>query len=339
MVASLPCVAQPASTTLWRKEKIMATYDPTITLIRLSDTDLTLADPAEDIRGRQALDMAGEELGEIDDLLIDEREQKVRFLEVTSGGFLGLGATKFLLPVDAITRITDDAVYINQSRERVAGAPNYDPALVDERYVRDVYSHYGYPPYWGPDYHYPPYPYYVSPARQGREAEADLDPRITPAAAAATPGWKRSQAEGMQIKEIMTDQVEVVHPEATLREAAQKMALLDVGPLPVCNGDELVGMLTDRDITVRATAEGRDPKTTRVYEVMTPEIIFTYEDEDVSDAAELMTEHQIRRLVVLNRDKRLVGIVSLGDLAVHTGDVRQAGQTLEGVSDPSEPQR
>jgi CBS-domain-containing membrane protein len=72
---------------------------------------------------------------------------------------------------------------------------------------------------------------------------------------------------------------------------------------------------------------------------MTPEIIFTYEDEDVSDAAQVMTEHQIRRLVVLNRDKRLVGIVSLGDLAVHTGDVRQAGQTLEGVSDPSEPQR
>jgi CBS domain-containing protein/sporulation protein YlmC with PRC-barrel domain len=317
----------------------MATYDPSTTLVRLNDTDLTLADPAEDIRGRKAVDMAGEELGEVDDLLIDEREQKVRFLEVSSGGFLGLGATKFLLPVEAITRITDDAVYINQSRERVAGAPGYDPTLVDERYVRDVYSHYGYPPYWGPDYEYPSYPYYPSSTRRGREAEADFDDRMPPAAPEATPSWKRSQADGMQIKEIMTRQVEVVHPEATLREAAQKMVGLDVGPLPVCKGDELVGMLTDRDITVRATAEGRDPKTTRVYEVMTPEIIFTYEDEDVSDAAQLMTEHQIRRLVVLNRDKRLVGIVSLGDLAVHTGDVQQAGQTLEGVSDPSEPQR
>ena len=80
--------------------------------------------------------MAGEELGKVDDLLIDEREQKVRFLEVTSGGFLGLGATKFLLPVDAITRLTDDSVYINQSRESVAGAPRYDPTLVEERYVR-----------------------------------------------------------------------------------------------------------------------------------------------------------------------------------------------------------
>jgi len=258
---------------------------------------------------------------------------------VTSGGFLGLGATKFLLPVESITRITDDAVYINQSRERVAGSPGYDPTLVDERYVREVYSHYGYPPYWGLDYEYPSYPYYPPLTRQGREVGADFDDRMPPAAVDARSSWKRSEAHGMQVKEIMTHQVEVVHPEATLREAAQKMAALDVGPLPVCNGDELVGMLTDRDITVRATAEGRDPKTTRVYEVMTPEIIFTYEDEDVGLAAQLMTEHQIRRLVVLNRAKRLVGIVSLGDLAVHTGDVQQAGETLEGVSDPSEPQR
>jgi CBS domain-containing protein/sporulation protein YlmC with PRC-barrel domain len=317
----------------------MAAYERNAALVRLSDTDLTLADPAEDIRGRKALDMAGEELGEVDDLMIDEREQKVRFLEATSGGILGLGATKFLLPVEAITRITDDVVYINQSRERIAGAPDYDPALVDERYVHDVYSHYGYPPYWGPAYEYPSYPYYPASTRRGREAEADLDDRTMPASPEATSSRERSQAGGMEIKEIMTHQVEVVHPEATLWEAAQKMAGLDVGPLPVCNGDELVGMLTDRDITVRAIAAGRDPKTSRVYEVMTPEIIFAYEDEDVSDAAQLMAEHQIRRLVVLNRDKRLVGIVSLGDLAVHTGNVQQAGETLEDVSTPSEPQR
>jgi sporulation protein YlmC with PRC-barrel domain len=138
----------------------MATSKTKAALVRLSDTDLTLADRAEDIRGRKALDMAGEELGEVDDLLIDDQEYKVRFLEVASGGFLGLGATKFLIPVEAIRRITEDAVYISQSRERVAGAPRYDPTLVDERYVSDVYGHYGYPPYWGPDYRYPPYPYY-----------------------------------------------------------------------------------------------------------------------------------------------------------------------------------
>lgn len=138
----------------------MAMHKNKAALVRLSDSDLTVADRDEDIRGRDVLDMAGEELGEVNDLLIDEGEQKVRFLEVSSGGFLGLGATKFLIPVDAITRITADAVHINQSRERVAGAPRYDPTLVDESYVSGVYSHYGYPPYWGPDYRYPPYPRY-----------------------------------------------------------------------------------------------------------------------------------------------------------------------------------
>lgn len=117
------------------------------------------------------------------------------------------------------------------------------------------------------------------------------------------------------------------------------MATLDVGMLPVCTGDQLVGMLTDRDITVRATAQGRDPKTTKVHEVMTPEVLYVFEDDDVSEAAQVMTAQQIRRLVVLDQAKKLVGIVSLGDLAVHTGDTQQAGETLEGVSEPSEPQR
>jgi sporulation protein YlmC with PRC-barrel domain len=142
------------------KEDIMAMHETKATLLRLSDTDLTLADRTEDIRGRNVMDLSGEELGEVDDLLIDDQEHKVRFLQVASGGFLGLGATKFLIPVEAITRITADTVYINQRREHVAGAPRYDPALIDERYVSDVYGHYGYPPYWGPGYKYPPYPYY-----------------------------------------------------------------------------------------------------------------------------------------------------------------------------------
>jgi sporulation protein YlmC with PRC-barrel domain len=138
----------------------MAIPETKATLVRLSDSNLALADRAEDIRGRNVLDVADEELGEVNDLFIDEQEHKVRLIEVSSGGFLGLGATKFLIPVDAIRRVTADAVYISQSRERVAGAPRYDPTLIDERYVGDVYGHYGYPPYWGPDYRYPPYPYY-----------------------------------------------------------------------------------------------------------------------------------------------------------------------------------
>jgi CBS domain-containing protein len=143
----------------------------------------------------------------------------------------------------------------------------------------------------------------------------------------------------MQLKDIMTPNVEVIHPEATLQEAAQKMKGLDVGPLPVCDGERLVGMLTDRDITIRATAEGRDPKTTKVQEVMTCEVISAFEDQGVTEAARLMEEHQIRRLVVLNRDKQLVGIVSLGDLAVYTDNQRLAGEVVERVSEPAEPQR
>lgn len=147
----------------------------------------------------------------------------------------------------------------------------------------------------------------------------------------------------MQLQEVMTRHVEVVHPDDTVHEAAAKMKQLDVGPMPVCDGDRLVGMLTDRDITVRATAEGHDPKTVQVREVMTPEIIYCFEDQDVHEAARIMQERQTRRLVVLNRDKRLVGIVSLGDLAVHTGQQDLAddelGETLAGVSEPSEPER
>jgi CBS domain-containing protein len=143
----------------------------------------------------------------------------------------------------------------------------------------------------------------------------------------------------MQLKDIMTHGVEVIHPDATLQEAAQQLRRLDVGPLPVCDGERLLGMLTDRDITVRATAEGQDPKTTKVRDVMTCEVIYAFEDQGLTEAARLMEEHQIRRLVVLNRDKRLVGIVSLGDLAVHTDNQRLAGEVVERVSEPAEPKR
>jgi CBS domain-containing protein len=287
----------------------------------------------------KAIDVSGEELGTVNDLFIDEQERKVRFLEISSGGFLGLGTTEFLLPVDAISRLSVDLVHINQSRERIAGAPRYDPALVEERYVSDVYSHYGYPPYWGPDYHYPPYPYYSSANRPDSEADRASHLHRRQGATGAAPDLYYAEVTGLQLKDIMTRNVEVIQPESSLWEAAQRMAALDVGMLPVCSGDQLVGMLTDRDITVRATAEGRDPKTTRVHEVMTPEVVHVFEDDDVSAAAQIMSEQQIRRLVVLNQSKQLAGIVSLGDLAVHGGDTQQVGQTLEDVSDPSKPLR
>jgi CBS domain-containing protein len=118
----------------------------------------------------------------------------------------------------------------------------------------------------------------------------------------------------------MTRQVEVIQPERSLEEAAEKMKTLDVGVIPVCDGDRLVGMLTDRDIVTRVIAEQRDPHATRVSDAMTATVISCYEDDDVQRAARRMDEEQIRRLAVLDRDKRLVGIVSLGDLAVpHLG--------------------
>ena len=138
----------------------------------------------------------------------------------------------------------------------------------------------------------------------------------------------------MQLKEVMTPSVEVIAPEAAIQAAAEKMSLLDIGLLPVCEGGRLVGVVTDRDITVRAVAEGRGPVTTQVREVMTPDAIYGLDDQDIEDAARLMEQYQIRRLPVLNRHKQLVGMVSLGDLAVHPGQQPLAGEVLEQVSEP-----
>jgi CBS domain-containing protein len=143
----------------------------------------------------------------------------------------------------------------------------------------------------------------------------------------------------MRVQEVMTRSVECVTPSTSLRDAASKMKALDVGPMPVCDNDRLAGMLTDRDIAIRAVAEGLDPQTTKVKDVMTPDVIWCYEDQDVKDAARMMEEHQIRRLLVLDRNKRLVGIVAMADLAVDTGDRRLVGETLEAVSQPGTPQR
>src|SRR3712207_4768535 len=101
----------------------------------------------------------------------------------------------------------------------------------------------------------------------------------------------------MQLRNVMTRDVEVVRPDASVQDAAAKMKRLDVGPLPVCDGKRVLGMVTDRDITIRAVAEGRDPKSTKVQEVMTDEVIYCYEDQDAEDAARLMAEKQVRRLL------------------------------------------
>ncbi len=139
----------------------------------------------------------------------------------------------------------------------------------------------------------------------------------------------------MKVKEIMTKEVEIVQPSDSLKEAAQKMRVRDVGFLPVCDGDRLVGVVTDRDIALRATAEGMDPNTSIGRDLLTNPIIYCFDDQDVKEAAELMEKHQIRRLAVLSRDdKRLVGVVSLGDIATN-GTKKVSAEVLQSVSEPT----
>jgi sporulation protein YlmC with PRC-barrel domain len=130
--------------------------EPTGTLVRLDDTALTLEDAADDVRGRQAVDNNGDEIGKVVGLLIDETEKKVRFLEVGSGGFLGLGRKRQLIPVEAITHVDADTVQIGKERGHVVGAPVYDPSIVAElRYFEDLYGYWDYPPFWTGGYTYP----------------------------------------------------------------------------------------------------------------------------------------------------------------------------------------
>lgn len=131
----------------------------------------------------------------------------------------------------------------------------------------------------------------------------------------------------MRIEEIMTALIETVNPEATLREAARKMCDLHIGSLAVADGRELIGMLTDRDICCRAVAEGRDPTATKVREIMTADVAYCFDDEDITDAAQLMEHKHIRRLAVLNRRKQMVGFLSVDDLARYSHDL--AGEVLE----------
>jgi CBS domain-containing protein len=132
----------------------------------------------------------------------------------------------------------------------------------------------------------------------------------------------------MQLRDVMNPDVEVVRADATLQEAAQRMKARQVGSASVRDGDQFVGILTDRDMTVRAVAEGRDPKTTQVCAIMTPKIIWCQEDDDVTAAVCCMQEKHIRHLAVLNRHQHLVGIVSLYALAMHTGDETLAGTAI-----------
>jgi CBS domain-containing protein len=139
----------------------------------------------------------------------------------------------------------------------------------------------------------------------------------------------------MRVKDIMTRDVQVLPPDATVAAAGQEMKRLDCGMLPVCQGGRILGIITDRDIAVRAAASGLDPNVTTVSAIMSHEtLVYCYEDEEVEDVARAMSDHQVRRVPVLDQRKQLVGVVSLGDLATITRNAQLAGEVLDSVSEP-----
>jgi len=136
----------------------------------------------------------------------------------------------------------------------------------------------------------------------------------------------------MKVRDVMSSDVQVASPTQTIRDAAQIMAKIDAGVLPVGDNDRLVGMITDRDIAIRAVAEGKSP-TTKVGDIMSDEVLYCFDDQDLDEVAQNMSEMKIRRLPVVNRDKRLVGIISLGDLALNE-DTSKTGETVSHISEP-----
>ena len=137
----------------------------------------------------------------------------------------------------------------------------------------------------------------------------------------------------MQLKEFINSRVETVEPGDTLQCAAEKMRELDIGSLPVCDNGQLAGVITDRDITIRAVAKGSDLAAMTVGDAMTPQVLSCFEDDEVEEAARIMQENQVRRIMVLNKANELVGITSLGEIATITGNRLLAGETLNSISE------
>jgi CBS domain-containing protein len=142
-----------------------------------------------------------------------------------------------------------------------------------------------------------------------------------------------SKAKMHQLKDVMSTDVKVVSPDTTIAQAAKEMRDGDFGMMPVGENDRMIGAISDRDIAIRAIAEGKGPDA-KVREVMSPGIAWAFEDDSVEKAAKIMSERQVRRLPVVNHEKRLVGIVALGDFAVESTDIRPASEALAQISRP-----
>ena len=135
----------------------------------------------------------------------------------------------------------------------------------------------------------------------------------------------------MKIREMMTTNVECVPPNMGIQELANKMKTLDVGFLPVCENDRLVGTITDRDIVIRGLTGRQDIKTLKASDIMTKDVHFRYEDDDVKDVVERMREKNVRRIVILNKGKRLVGVVSIGDIS--KVEEKETAKTLKDITE------
>ena len=143
----------------------------------------------------------------------------------------------------------------------------------------------------------------------------------------------------MKVEEIMTNNAETISSQDNIVTAAEKMCTLEVGALPVWEGEELVGMITDRDITIRATAQNLSPSSTLVTQIMTPQVFYCFDDDDILDAAKIMEEKSVHRLLVLNSDYEPVGFISLSDFAVKSHDEHLTCEVMEKISEPACPHR
>lgn len=136
----------------------------------------------------------------------------------------------------------------------------------------------------------------------------------------------------MKVRDLMSQNVKWVDPNQSLDEVAKILASDNIGSVPVCQGQQLMGMITDRDIIVRAIAQGKDPKTTKANEVMSKDVSSVSPDTDIHQASDLMAENQIRRLPVVENNQ-LVGFLAIGDIAVQSIHVDEAGEALSGISE------
>jgi len=137
----------------------------------------------------------------------------------------------------------------------------------------------------------------------------------------------------MKVSEIMSRNVECVDPDTSIKEIAQKMRLLDVGFVPICEGNRVIGTLTDRDITIRHVADGQNPYRVKARDIMTPHVFYCYAEQDVEEVGRYMQEHEVRRVLIFDRGENLVGVVSLGDIFKSAGEEWLAGETLREIAE------